>query len=209
MNRNLFVFRPQGSSGENVFNDWQLLMDAMVQVDGRKILEFDDSIAPCKIPAGLGKWPMKDVMWAGFGPRPGVPRTTVEILSGAQFKDLRMIGGQITIVNSAMEPSPSPVSDFVDGENHVQIGMRDDCGNTQFVNPGDVPMFDLGSNSAIFFVQNCLFGMPIPGNAPNKPGRPVTSSPPKVLAREDVGGIRAPDNNPVFEAPNPGILSKP
>lgn len=152
---------------------------------------------------------MKDVMWAGFGPRPGVPRTTVEILSGAQFKDLRMIGGQITIVNSAMEPSPSPVSDFVDGENHVQIGMRDDCGNTQFVNPGDVPMFDLGSNSAIFFVQNCLFGMPIPGNAPNKPGRPVTSSPPKVLAREDVGGIRAPDNNPVFEAPNPGILSKP
>ena len=209
MSGNLFLYQPGGTPGVNVFNDWQLLMDAMVQVGGRKILEFDDSIKPCKIPPGLGKWPMKDVMWAGFGPRRGVPRTTVEILSGAQFKDLRMIGGQITIVNSAMEPAPSPVSDFVDGVNHVQIGMRDDCGNTQFVNPGDVPMFDLGGNSAIFFVQNCLFGMPIPGNVPNNPGLPVTSLPPEVLAREEVGGIRVPDNNPVFESPNPGILSKP
>jgi hypothetical protein len=55
---------------------------------------------------------MKDVMWAGFGPRQGVPRTTVAILSGAEFTDLRMIGGQITIVNEAKNSAPSPVSDF-------------------------------------------------------------------------------------------------
>jgi hypothetical protein len=78
------------------------------------------------------------------------------------FANLRMIGGQITIVNN-VTTLPSPVSDFIaNGANHVQIGMRDDCGNSQIVNPGTVPMFDLGANSAIFFVQNCLFGMPIP-----------------------------------------------
>jgi len=159
MNGNLFVFRPRGIPGGNVFTDWQLLISAMSGVDGRKMLEFDDSLAPCEIPAGT--WPMKDVMWAGFGPRPGKPRTRVAILSGAEFTNLRMIGGQITIVNLAMPPAPSPVSDFLDLD-HVQIALRDDCGNTQIVNQGDVPMFDLGSNSAFFFVQNSLFGMPTP-----------------------------------------------
>ena len=160
MNGNLFVFRPGGPSVWNVFNDWQLLVSAMSCVQGRKIIEFDDLLAPCEIPAG--KWPMKDVMWAGFGPRPGVPRTRVDILSGTEFTNLRMIGGQITIVNKVMEPAPSPVSDCSGPglADHVQIGMRDDCGNTQIVNQGTVAMFDLGGKSANFFVQNCLFGMP-------------------------------------------------
>lgn len=80
---------------------------------GRKIIEFDDSLAPYEIPAGT--WPMKDVMWAGFGPRLGVPCTIVIILSGAEFTDLRMIGGQITIVNRVMQPHSSPVSGFGNG----------------------------------------------------------------------------------------------
>jgi hypothetical protein len=162
MNGNLFVFRPGGTPGGNVFNDWLLLMSAMSAVDGRKTLEFDDSaVAPngaCEIPAG--NWPMKDVMWAGFGPRPGFPRTTVKILSGAQFPELRMIGGQIAIVNQATNPAPSPVSDFGPVMDQVQIGLRDDCGNPQLVNQCNVPMFNLGRNSAFFFLQNCLFGMP-------------------------------------------------
>jgi len=165
MNGNLFVFRPGGPSFLNVFNDWPLLISIMSCVEGRKMIEFDDSLAPCEIPAG--QWPMKDVMWAGFGPRPGVPRTVVHILSGAGFTNFRMIGGQITILNEVIEPFPSPVSDIANGD-HVQIGLRDDCGNTQIVNQGDVPMFDLRSNSALFFVQNCLFGMPL-GTLPTHP----------------------------------------
>jgi hypothetical protein len=163
---NIFVFRPGGTPVGNVFTDWQVLINTMACVDGRKMLEFDDSFLPkqpppfCAIPAGV--WPMKDVVWAGFGPRPGVPRTTVHILSGAVFTNLRMIGGQITIVNQAKSPDPSPVSDFSPNRDQVQIGMRDDCGNTQFVNKCDVPMFDLKGQSALFFLQNCLFGMPTP-----------------------------------------------
>jgi hypothetical protein len=160
---NIFVFRPGGTAVGNVFTDWQVLVNTMACVDGRKILEFDDSFLPpqpppfCLIPAGV--WQMKDVMWAGFGPRPSVPRTTVHISSGAVFTNLRMIGGQLTIVNLAQSPDPSPISDF-GARDHVQIGMRDDCGNTQLVNKFDVPMFDLKSQSALFFLQNCLFGMP-------------------------------------------------
>lgn len=163
MNEHLFVFRPGGTPlpGTNVFNDWFLLMSAMSGVEGRKMLEFDDSlvapIAACQIPEG--NWSMKDVMWAGFGPRRGRSRTNVAILSGAEFTDLRMIGGQITIVNQAKGSAHSPVRDF-SNHDHVQIGLRDDCGNAHLVNQGDVPMFDLGVNSALFFLQNCLFGMP-------------------------------------------------
>ncbi|MGC2420188.1 MAG: hypothetical protein WA405_00895 [Candidatus Acidiferrales bacterium] len=159
---NLFLYRPGGVAGGNVYTDWMSLMNAMNPQEGRKILEFDDSFAPCVIPAGPGPWNMTDVVWAGFGPRPGVPRTQVSIEDGAQFLRLRMIGGQLTIVNN-VQFGPPPVSDFYSvGENHVHIGMRDDCGNTQIVNPGVVPMFDLGTHSAFFFVQNCLFGMPVP-----------------------------------------------
>ena len=172
MNGNVFVFRPAGGAVENVFNNWPSLISAMSGVHGRKILEFDDSLLPpntgCKIPPG--NWPMKDVMWAGFGPRQGVPRTTVNILSGAVFTDLRMIGGQITIVNQATGAgTPSPVSDFSNMRDHVQIGLRDDGGNTQLVNQHEIPMFNLEDNSALFFLQNCLFGMPIPGIATPQP----------------------------------------
>jgi hypothetical protein len=167
MNGNVFVFRPGGIPVQNVFTDWPLLISSMSGVEGREILEFDDSIVtPCQIPAG--QWPMRDVMWAGFGPRPSVPRTTVVILSGAEFTNFRMIGGQITIVSRVMKPAASPISDF-GIRDHVQIGLRDDCGNTQIVNQGNVPMFDLKDKAALFFVQNCLFGMPTPGIASSYP----------------------------------------
>ena len=99
---------------------------------------------------------MKDVSWAGFGPRPGVPRPRVHILEGARFSDFRMIGGQITIVNLAT--TTSPISDFKNGD-HVQIGLRDDAGNTELTNKGAAPLFHVEAHSAFFFLQNCLFGV--------------------------------------------------
>jgi hypothetical protein len=153
-----FVFRPGGIAGGNVYVSWAPLVAAMSSVQGRKMLEFDDSIVtPCVIPPGA--WAMKDVVWAGYGPRsnPSVFRTVVDITEGAVFTDLRMIGGQITVRNKAT--ATSPVSDFGAGTNHVHIGLRDDCGNSQIQNLGTVPMFALGANSVTFFVQNCLFGI--------------------------------------------------
>jgi hypothetical protein len=155
-----FVFRPGGVQQDNVFNNWQDLVDAMKTVEGRKILEFDDSlVSPCEIPAlppGRPSWEMKDVSWAGFGPRPGRFRPEVHILEGAKFTNFRMIGGQITILNKAT--TTPPIADFRNGD-HVQVGLRDDAGNTELINEGQAPLFHIEANGAFFFLQNCLFGV--------------------------------------------------
>lgn len=156
-----FVFRPGGNAGRNVYTKFELLVEAMSRVEGRKILEFDDSLvapAACVIPAGI--WAMKDVVWAGFGPRPKPApiRTFVDIEEGAVFTNLRMFGGSITIRNRATKTSP--ISDFSAG-NQVHIGL--DGGTSEFQNlgtaPDTAPMFDLRASSAFFFIQNCLFGV--------------------------------------------------
>jgi hypothetical protein len=157
-----FVFRPGGVPQDNVFTNWQQLVDAMKTVEGRKILEFDDSIvspSPCVIPPvppGTPSWDMKDVSWAGFGPRPGRVRPVVDIVEGAKFTNFRMIGGQITIVNRAT--TTPPIADFTNGE-QVQIGLRDDAGNTELNNQGEAPLFHIQANQAVFFLQNCVFGV--------------------------------------------------
>lgn len=178
MNGNLFVFRPGGTPEGNVFTDWAVLVSTMSGVEGRKVIEFDDSLAQCQIP--LGNWPMKDVMWTGLGPLPGKIRTIVHIRSGTQFTNLRMIGGQITIINE-VDSDPSPVSDF-HAPDQVQIGLRDDCGTAQLVNQGSVPMFDLKDQSSSFFVQNCLLNMPLTGI----PGGPDILNP-QSLIRQSSG----------------------
>jgi hypothetical protein len=143
-----FVFRPGGIQRDNVYTDWSTLVGKLNSVEGRKILEFDDSLSsPCLVPTGT--WNMTDVMWAGFGPRAGTPRAHVVISDQGGpvvLVGLRMIGGQITLENRA--DNTSPISDFVDGTNHVHVGMRDDCGNTQIFNTGDKPLFDLGAPSS-------------------------------------------------------------
>jgi hypothetical protein len=159
---NVFVFRPGGVQSGNVFNDWTTLVDALATVEGRKIIEFDDSLVspnPCVIPAvpqGRTSWEMKDVSWAGFGPRPGIVRPKVDILEGAVFTGLRIIGGQITITNSATHTPP--ISDFL-ARDHVHIGLRDDAGNTELINAGAAPLFHIAADGVLFFVQNSLMGV--------------------------------------------------
>jgi hypothetical protein len=154
-----FVFRPGGVAQRNVYTSFGALVDAMSEVEGRKVLEFDDSIQrPCSIPAraGGGAWPMKDVLWTGFAPRgQGAFRAEVAIEDGARFTDLRMFGGSLTVFNRAT--TLSPISDFGPGENHVHVGLNG--GTCEFVNEGAAPMFDLGGNSATFFVQNSFWGV--------------------------------------------------
>ena len=70
-----------------------------------------------------------------------------------------------------------PIADFNNGD-HVQIGLRNDAGNTELANEGGAPLFHVQANSAIFFLQNCLFGVNslhpliryvIPPGAPPRP----------------------------------------
>jgi hypothetical protein len=195
-----FVFRPGGAPGNNVYTEWDELVAALNSVEGRKILEFDDSFQPCSIPplrdlngdpardgnGNLIPWNMRDVVWAGFGPRPGSTRPLVIIEDDTTFAELRMIGGQITIDNRSN--TVSPISDFVDGpesSNHIQIGMRDDCGNTQIFNSGEAPLFHLGASTnrtVFFFVQNALLGIRINPN----PGQAFANEPKPLITHHGV-----------------------
>ena len=118
---NVFVFRPGAAVPKipsfppppiplnllppipNVFNKWSKLMGALnsTRVAGRKVIEYDDSNERCVIPASDSPYQMKDVSWAGFGPRTGQPRTIVEISDGARFENLRMLGGQANLFGGA------------------------------------------------------------------------------------------------------------
>src|SRR5688572_29714671 len=158
----VFVFRPQGMPDVNVFSDWTQLVTAMSSVEGRKMLEFDDSkvtpgVPHCEIPPGT--WPMTDVTWAGFGPLPGKPRPRVDILSGATLPGLRMIGN-VTVVGKvfAGQNGTPPISDFGEPD-QMHIGFRDDGGGAHIANQGDVPIFDIDGTQVFFFIQNSLFGV--------------------------------------------------
>jgi len=149
---NVFVYRPGADANQNL-KDWESLIKDLGKVDGRKLLEFDDSLTPegdrrCEIPAGT--WPMKDVIWVGFAPRPGAPRTRVDIPSGARFTNLRSIGGSITVVSRVFgaEGGVPPISDFGEPD-QMHIGL--DGGTSQFANLGDVPLFDIEDKRVFFF----------------------------------------------------------
>ena len=62
----VFVFRPGGVQQDNVFTNWETLVDAMLTVEGRKISSRRFDSEPCVIPAvptGRDPWQMKDVSW--------------------------------------------------------------------------------------------------------------------------------------------------
>lgn len=160
MQGNIFVFRPGGPppAPDNVFKDWQQLVSKLKNVDGRKIIEFDDSFEACVIPAvsaGDPPYPMADVIWTGVGPRP-FPRfrARVVIKEGARFNDLRMFGGNILVTNEAT--ATPPIADFKPPRELVSIGLDD--GNLEIQNSGTVALFDIGNVSVLFFIQNCIFG---------------------------------------------------
>jgi hypothetical protein len=175
---NVIVFRPPPDPTnpvplpDNVATTWEGVMEKLSEPSrgGRRILEFDDTNQNCVIPPGDSAYDMRDVSWAGLGPLTGRPRSKVVIADGAQFRNLRMIGGQITIINRAT--TISPVSDFGTPPNsisQVQIGMRDDCGSTHIVNQGTRPLFEVGTNRVFFFLENCLFGVTILGDVSTSP----------------------------------------
>ena len=53
---NVFVFRPGGVQSGNVFTDWTTLVDALATIEGRKIIEFDDSIVGVRVSFRPYRW---------------------------------------------------------------------------------------------------------------------------------------------------------
>lgn len=109
----VFVFRPGGVAGNNVYTDWDSLYAALNAKPGLRALEFDDSIAPCVVPAG--NWNMTSVSWSGpvdaFS-----PMVVATVQEGAVFTGLRTIKGALSVVFTGATP---PVTDFTAGQQDV------------------------------------------------------------------------------------------
>jgi hypothetical protein len=117
--RTTFVFRPGDPLGarENVHTDWATLVAALATVQGRKLLEFDNSFVtptPISIPAG-GPYDMTDVVWTSIPAGNGPDRVIVEIADGATFTKLREIRGFAPLASfeiKVLAAATAPVDDF-------------------------------------------------------------------------------------------------
>jgi hypothetical protein len=79
-----FVFQPGGVASGNIYIAWAALVAAAAAFPGTKLVHFDDSFAPCVIPAGawnLG--PGSTTFTGSAGPLSGLTSTLVTIADGA------------------------------------------------------------------------------------------------------------------------------
>jgi len=129
-----FVFRPGGVPDTNVYPAFPSLYADWITVQGPKILEFDDSIAPVIVPDGGADYDMTDGEWRGHRPA-GWPATQVAVADGATFIGLRRFcrNLQVTFLSSA--PSAVPCTDFVAND---KLSLDD---MAAVLTGGDLPAF--------------------------------------------------------------------
>jgi hypothetical protein len=78
----VFVYRPGGVAGGNVYTNFGLLMTDLNAATGRKYLVWDDSItSPITIPAG-GPYDFSDTVWMDDGTHYTFPFTTINFQAG-------------------------------------------------------------------------------------------------------------------------------
>jgi len=165
------VFRPGGVAKGNVYTDWATLVADAVQVQGRKTIQFDDSVvSPVVIPAGV--WDMDQTEWFAFYRTNGTLAPTtivrqVQIADGASFTNLRKIGGDLSVVNLNNTNAPIVIGPLV-GASGVAIFEAGSgfTGDFPFLtNLGTAPFFDCTALSAgqIFAIRG---GTQISGTSP-------------------------------------------
>lgn len=134
------VYRPGGTAGENVFTDWTLLMAALAQLQGTRVLQFDDSlVSPIVVPVG-GPYDMTGVVWST------VPDhlVQVQIPEGASFTKLRAFTDRIHVRFTGATP---PIADFTFADEAVSVDN-----GAELSSSGAGPMIDISGSNATFFV---------------------------------------------------------
>lgn len=140
---NNFVFRPGGVDGGNVFTTWAPLVAAMALVQGYKTLQFDNSIAPCVIPAGV--WDMTQVEWLGYFTGAGGVGPSVTISDGAAFTNLRKIGGELGVINANTVAAPIVIAPLPGAAAVFEFGSGITGDFPQLNNTGGAPFIDISA----------------------------------------------------------------
>ena len=137
----VFVFRPGGIMGGNVYPTWAPLVAAMNAVAGPTLIFFDDSLAPCVIPAGA--WNMAETSWVGSSANGSI----VEVAEGALLSGLRTITTNMRVTFSGTTP---PVQDFKDDD---VFWLRD---NSTITTTGAGPFFQVTGPDGGSPILNCV-----------------------------------------------------
>jgi hypothetical protein len=141
------VFRPGGTAGGNVYTTWASALAALALVNGKKTLQFDDSItSPIVLPTG--SFDMTDTEWIGARP-PNDSSVQVTISDGTSLPNLYQLGSDLTITN--LNATTAPVVIPAGASVTIEIGFSPSGAYTQLVNNGAAPFFDCSAGGAGFF----------------------------------------------------------
>ncbi len=130
-----FVFQPGGVTIDNVHADYTSLILAVMAVIGRKRIFYDNSFAPCIVPAGV--WDVTDVVHCTT-----LDQVTVEVQEGASFIGFREADQGIRFNFSGGTP---PVSDL-GAATFVKAS-----GGAGFAATGTGPFFDVTTAGALIW----------------------------------------------------------
>jgi len=97
-----FIFRPgEPNPKANTYADWSQLVASALLIDGQNLVYFDDSLAPCSIPAGVWDFGSPSLFWGNTQYPSGTPLTIDDgatILNVTRFQNLNITSNSTTFV---------------------------------------------------------------------------------------------------------------
>lgn len=140
------VFRPGGTAGGNVYVTWAAVVAELAELDGPKVVYFDDSLAACEIPSGAS-----DCNGAVFAGDNQAPLTqAVTILEGAVITNLSGVTDGLDVGFSGTTP---PITIGASGKLRVDQGARLKCG-------GAGPLIRYSSGGYLYLGERVLLAQP-------------------------------------------------
>ena len=110
----VFVFRPGGTAGGNIYTSWTELMTALGNTSGPKRLEFDASLGAISIPVG-GPYDMTNTVWAGIGSL-AMGQQLITVPEGVSFTGLRFFDRGVLVRFTGTTP---PVADLTASSQNI------------------------------------------------------------------------------------------
>lgn len=102
----VFMLQPGGVAGGNVYTDWASLWAVAGSIKSSRIIQFDDSLAPIVIPAGV--YDQKNIIWEGTFKTTDV---LVNLADGVELPNLSLIRHGVQVNSLATTTTPIVIAD--------------------------------------------------------------------------------------------------
>ena len=163
LSETVFIFRPGGVDGENVYTNWATLHTATQNVQGSYVIQVDSTLAPAVVP--VGTWDMGAratispiTPTTGSPPDPTNFANRLELADGAILRDVAAFRGPVAVYTNN---TSGPALEITDNALTVLTDAA------HIVHQGTQPVVSLTTpgQSVVFFL-NFSAGFDSPTNAP-------------------------------------------